>query len=109
MKHVPRSDRVEDYPDVLAYLADRGLCDVDLRILHIEAVAGSDDERAALVDAELGWTMGYYAENVRCLVADPHARQEMPLFLAWLAEVFPGPPTYRHWPSSESFTRVDHV
>lgn len=81
----------------------------ELAILAIETATADVFERAAMVEAQLGWTRAYYEENVRCLLVDDRARDLAPGLVDVLAARYPGPPSLRTWDDDEAFTGPDHL
>lgn len=89
--------------------SDHPLNESELAILAIETATNDPDERADMIETQLGWTLPYYEENVRCLLIDERARDLAPGLLDVLAERYPGPPALRVRDAAESFTRPDHL
>jgi len=82
MKHVPKSEHVQDYPNVLAYLDDQPLNDEELIMLDIESkwwrYSGAKEQ--AIRD-RLDWSATYYYLQLSHLLDDPRAMREQPVLV----------------------------
>lgn len=86
------------------------LNEIELAVLTIESLAGDDaEQRHQMIEGQLGWTIAYYEENVRCLIADERSARFAPGLVDVLVARYPGEPQVRYWPDAEAFTRIDHV